>query len=521
MHASSTNSAAVLDRHGLGSPGLWDSARVPHEETASDSIGKRLRDALEELGGLYSSFGRFLGWRSDLLGASYLFTLRNIRLTDPPVPSSVVADLIRRDLGPGAQELAANLSPTPVWNTISRTAYTSRFEGQAVIVQVARQPLTEKTLLEFEKGIRRLGRPEISGIVSDGVLTQFREWIRSNESLERERSFLEVLGRYRGETLAEYPHLIPSLCCSSVLCWHDVEGHSISQLLARGDANAATLVASAVLEQFYSLSMVDGDLDPDTLYVDRNHRLHFRRLTSPISVQAAKINIGIKYTAAVLEGNASLAAQTLIRLIYSQPPLDLEKQLMDEFSGIEPELKVNMWFPSSAEAFENNWRALARLIPARPLFLDCLHRNLVAVGYWNSEAAGAGAPKLDAISEAQWPVVGRLLRTQFGMLLNKESAAEWTFGSGLLMVGAFRELNRLLEEVRENDLTVSVDFEEPRHTGAVRGRTSYGVLLGGLLVALLVSLRWGSTVSEPWSVLLRVFAICSVPLMFWAVSKME
>ena len=132
---------------------------------------------------------------------------------------------------------------------------------------------------------------------------------------------------------------------------------------------------------------------------------------------------------------------------------------MDEFSGIEPELKVHMWFPASAGAFESNWRALARITPSRPLFLDCLHRNLVAVGYWSSDSVRAGGPMVDAIADAQWPVVGSLLRTQLGMLMNRESANEWGIGSGLLMFGTLREMNRMAEEIRENDITVGVDLD--------------------------------------------------------------
>jgi hypothetical protein len=203
----------------------------------------------------------------------------------------------------------------------------------------------------------------------------------------------------------------------------------------------------------------------------------------------------------------------------SQPPLDFEKQLMDEFSGIEPELKINMWFPLSAGAFESNWRALATLAPARPLFLDCLHRNLLAAGYCNSDAVRAGAPARDAISEAQWPVVGRLIRTQFDMLLNRESAKEWAVGSGLLMFGAFREMNRLAEELRESDLTVGVDCGDWRRPEKGEGRKLPQVILAALVIFFLIGLQWGGSAPEPWSRLLKILAVAALPAMFWAVSK--
>ena len=58
-------------------------------------------------------------------------------------------------------------------------------------------------------------------------------------------------------------------------------------------------------------------------------------------------------------------------------------------SNLEPELKVNLQYPPSAAILEGNWRALARTGAPRPLFLDILHRNLIAVGYWNSETSAS------------------------------------------------------------------------------------------------------------------------------------
>jgi hypothetical protein len=522
MIETSANSAAVFDRYGLRATGrFWGGAKNPDDEITSEGVGRRLREAFEQLGGLHAAFGRFLGWRSDLLDASVLGNLRRLRLNLPVVPVRTVDGIIRRELGAAAKELADNLEASPVWNTLARTAYVSRYRDQRVIVQVAREPVSEESLGAFEKGLRSLSRPEVAGMVTPAVLSQFREWIRNNESPTRERSLLDALAKYAGETLVEYPRLIPELSTSALLCWREVSGRPVSELIAQGDPQAPVLIASAILEQFYSLSIVASELDLDAMLVGQNNRLHFRWVSGALSVLPNRVTAGIQYATAVVAGDASVAAQKLIGLTISRSSPDLERRLLDEFSGIEPELKVNLWFPPSAEAFENNWRALARIFPSRPLFLDCLHRNLVAAGYWNSDAVRAGAPPFDAISEAQWPVVGRLLRTQFGMLMNRKSAEDWAIGSGLLMFGALREMNRLVEELRENDIRVGIDFDEaPREEDRVP-RSSYGLALGALLLVFLAGLRWGSEAPEPWSAVLKILAAAALPAMFWAISRIR
>ncbi len=256
------------------------------------------------------------------------------------------------------------------------------------------------------------------------------------------------------------------------------------------------------------------------MIVDQNNSASISgSLSNPVAVPPSLVNKGIRYASAVVSGNASLSAQTLNRLVVSHPPLDLDQRLMDEFSSVEPELKINMWFPPSAGAVESNWRALTKVAPARPLYLDGLHRNLVALGYWNADAVKSGAPRRDAISDAQWPVIERLIRTQSGMLMNRESAREWAVGTGLVMFSAFREMTRLAEEMRDNDITVGVDLEEPvQQSRPVR--RSEAVILGSLLLILLLSLIWGGTAPAPWPVLLKVLAVGALTAMFWIVTRM-
>lgn len=519
MIDASANAAAVFDR--LGLTAASGAASILDDESSAEGIGKRLREALEQLGGIYAAFGRFLCWRADLLDAAIISNLRDLQLNLPVVPCSEVGRLIRLELGPHAAELADNLEASPVWNTLSRTAYASRYQNQRVIVQVARPAVSEENLLAFETSLRSLTRPEAAGFVTPAVVSQFREWIRISEPLSRERSLLDALAKYAGDTLAEYPRVIPELSAFSILCWPDVAGLPVPRLIEQGDSQTSVLIASAILEQFYSLAIVAADLDLDAMVIGHDQRLHFRRLTGAVSVLPNRVNAGIQYATAVVAGDAPVSAQKLIALTISRASPDLERRLIDEFSGIEPELKVNLWFPPSAAAFENNWRALAKIFPARPLFLDCLHRNLVAAGYWNSDVVRAGTPAFDAISDGQWPVVARLIRTQFGMLMNRRSAEEWAVGSGLLMFGALREMNRFVEEMRENDVRAGIDFDEPPREEEHAPRSWYGLLLAALLVVFLAALRWGSVAPEPWSVLLKILAAAALPAMFWAISRIK
>ncbi len=519
MSEASINPKAVFQAAGLYSKGGWRTS-IPLDENGSDDPVLQLCKSLPKLGGLYAAFARFLNWRADLLDARCLSSLRDAEIEYQPVPLRDVAAIIQSELGDAGAELKECLEAPLLWSTLFRTAYLSRHLGRPVVVQVARKPIGIERFLEFDLAMLEIRHPDVAGIACRTVLSQFQQWYRNGESLSHERSFLDVLSHHSGETLAVYPVPISDLSTPALLCWNAAAGRSAKDLITRGDASVSTLIASALIEQYYSLSMVDADPEPDAMIIDRNNQLHFRRFNNPIAVPPARINDAIKYTSAVLAGNASLSAQTLIRLTIAHPPLEFESMLMDEFSGVEPELKINRWFPPSAAAFESNWRALAKIAESRPLFLDCLLRNLVATGYWNSDAVRAGARQHDAISEAQAPVVQRMVKTQFGMLMNKDAATEWAMGSGLLVFGVLKEMNRLFEEVRENDLTVGVDMPEATPRELRKSRWSHALLLAALLCILLTSLLLGGTAPAPWPTLLRILAVATLPAMFWAVWRL-
>lgn len=522
MTQQQTNAADVFRRFGLGPPGFLGAVAVPPRGHGS-ALGRRLKDSFEELGGLYLAFAEFLGWRADLLGVDYLTALREIRQTIPPVPRDKVAELLHRELGDTGDELAQRMDGEPVWSTLSRTAYLSYYEGTIVVVQVAREPVAESDLAEFERGIGSLGNADVARAAAPEIIAEFRQWLRQAESCLTERSYLEVLGRNKNRTLVDYPVLIPEITTDNVLCWPWVEGETIGSLVQRGSVEAVTQAAVAVLEQYCSLSIVDAELSGDAMVITPGDgRLAVRRLNRPLAVPSPLVNTGMKYIAAVLEGNTSVTAQTLVNMALGKSTGSLESALLESLSAIEPELKVGLWFPPSAAAFESNWRALARRNVKRPLYLNSLHRNLIATGYWTAEAVAAGGDAIDTITEAHWPVVGGVLKANASQLLDPLVITEWSVGLGLLSFGAMREANRLAEEVRDNNLTIEVEVgaAQPAAPSPVTRNFLNRVLIACLLGTILAILRWGGSMARPAQGIMVAVAYAALAAMFWAVAKL-
>jgi hypothetical protein len=222
----------------------------------------------------------------------------------------------------------------------------------------------------------------------------------------------------------------------------------------------------------------------------------------------------LKYVTAVLAGNSPYANHQLIRLGFGSSSTRSEARLYDELSNLEPELKINLHFPMSVGIFESNWRALARIRRQRPLYLDALHRNLVATGYFDADTAtGSGH---DAVADAQWPVVGRLVRARMVDLTSGDVGAQWILGSGLLALEGARQLTRFADGFRDNDLafTFSPGHSEEASRRANRGVRN-GVLAAVLLMIFLICLRWAPRVPAPWSGAVAAAAVLSAALLLW------
>ncbi len=483
----------------------------------------RFARALEQLGGPYAAFAWFLRWRADLLPFPYLTRLRPVLFHGPVISREQTSQLLTAELGAAGGLLAKNLDAQPCWNTISRCAYRSEYQGRPVVVELEREPLTAAALNDFEKGLELLD-DEVRHTLPPVILEQFREWLRKGESLHRERAYLSAMRDIQDRIAVSYPAPIPDLCTRRILCFEWLEGMPLTELLRRDSAQAAQRLAEAVLEQICTISALDGDLDFDALVLTPEGRLGVRHVERLIAVPPALASTALRYISAVLAGDTTFASHLLARLASGRTDLQLEAKLRKELSNLEPELKVDVpRFPESASIFEGNWRALARIRPERPLFLDLMHRNLLAAGYWNAEAAQAepGAEIPDYISEAQWSVLGRLLRARVGDLANPGAISDLLTDSGLLMLESLRQVNRLAEDFRDKDLLLAVERQSPPEDSRIGNkRVRYGIYAGMLLALLVVSLRLAASAPAPVSGVCAAVAVVAGAGLFWAVSML-
>jgi hypothetical protein len=436
------------------------------------------------------------------------------------MPRAEAESAIRGNLGVKGEPIADSLAEAPLWSTLTSCAWRAAFEGRDVLVQITRPAVPVREFARFKDSVRGLQEPGVAAALTQETLAEFETWLRLGEAPGRERSYLETLEEFPQTTFVEYPRLVAEACSGSILCQEWVEGEPLSALFEQGANNLHAKLAEAVLEQACVVSVVDADMDLDTLVLKPDGRLAMRRAERLVSIPAAMARPLLKYITAVLAGNSQVANHQLIRMASGRSSTRMESELFDALSNLEPELKINLRFPPSASGFESNWRGLARVQRERPHFVDALHRNLIAAGYLAAEAAETGAE--DPIADAQWPVVGRLLSRRLGDVASAGIGQQWLMGSGLLLLESMRQATRMAEGFRENDLSFSFSpsISEDASRQANRAIRT-GVILVILLTIFLACLRWGPKAPAPWSGLIVAAAAVSGLVMLWLLFRIR
>ena len=447
--------------------------------------------ALEEAGGLFHDFGQFLVGRADLLPSEYLYELRKIRLKQS------------NSLSPFLEGELANQVSGSQWihSTAGSEAFSAVYKTRPVVIEVYRKkpkPAAEKSWEQFCKSIRSLDAGPEAAIRALRIMEQFREWLQIQSDIERKRAILGNLQQTPDDCVFRFPRPVPELQSPACLAYERMEGSSLNlDVLPELDTPNKNLqvLAEGILELSLLLSLVDTEGLIENYVVLPDGSFGFRVLPAWVSVPVEWHYEMLQYVASSAGGATARALQMLCRMSSSRDSHDGERQLLSELSALQPELKINAETPESVTNLENYWRALARTTLNPPLFLHLFHRNLIILGQCNESYA----PSTDLVSEALWPVTGRILRFHIDDILSRETNGSWISSSGLLFMAAARQAAMYLERLRENhsDRTEELDYRHSnfRSTQLVR-RTTFilrsGVALAVFLFALQLALTPGA-----------------------------
>ena len=281
--------ASVLARHGFGlileEMGLINLLSLPkrifrtEEEVDPQTLGERLRIALEELGPTYVKMGQIASTRPDILPAYVITELEKLQDQVPPFSFIEASKIIEAELGAAPSDIFMEFDETPIAAaSIGQVHYAVLKSGEEVAVKVQR-PLIAHTIetdLEILLDLAGLAERRIEWAALYHVRDMVDEFARSlrselDYSIEG-RNAEKIAKQFAEDTTIQIPKVYWEYSKKRVLTLEFMRGVKLSQIenlenLGYNREVLAENLIKAMFKQILVKGFFHGDPHPGNIFV--------------------------------------------------------------------------------------------------------------------------------------------------------------------------------------------------------------------------------------------------------------
>jgi ubiquinone biosynthesis protein len=265
--------SSALARHGIG---------VAYDQLIKHEAGPRaraehLRKAFEELGTLFVKLGQALSTRGDLLSEAYRAELAKLQDEVAPIPTGVIAEVIREDLGAPPDALFQHFDTEPLGSASIGQVHAARLlDGRDVVLKV-RKPGVESLVqvdLEIltslvEEWSARF--PVLARYDARGLVREFGDTLRAELNYAREAEKQKLFrGVFSSNNGFKIPEVIERYSRERVLTAERLNGMKISEACTLPQVDRVSLsrrLARFVLEPAFERGIFYADPHPGNLMI--------------------------------------------------------------------------------------------------------------------------------------------------------------------------------------------------------------------------------------------------------------
>ncbi|HUG39746.1 MAG TPA: AarF/UbiB family protein [Longimicrobiales bacterium] len=527
--------AALLVRHGRGDlvrrAGLDTTlpddlpATEPGsaEEAGEDERAVSLADELEAMGPTFVKLGQLLSTRVDLLPPAYIRALARLQDRVDPFPFEEVERIFSDELGVRLSRAFESFEREPVAAaSLGQVHRATLRDGRAVAVKIQRPGIRAQVREDLEA----LG--ELAAFLDDHsdtahryrlaeVVEQFRRSLIRELDYRNEARNLETLAANLADMASIcVPKPIESYSTGRVLTMELVQGRKITALspLALMELDRARL-ADDLFRAYLKQILVDGffhaDPHPGNVFITEDGRIALLDLGMTAALGPALREELMKLLLAVADGDADDAADILLEL--SEPDEDVDVR---GFRREVQELVLRAEGQSAADVavgavvLELVRRAGQHRI-APPSELAMLGKTLLNL----DEVGRTLDPDLEP-NAAIRRHAAELMERRMMKSLSPSALLKAAMEANELVQQMPRRLNRILELVADNRLTLNVEaIDEVRLISGlekIANRITLGLIIAALIVgaAMLVQVQGGPQILGYPALALVFFLVAAI-----------
>lgn len=493
----------------------WDS---------DDCLGAKLRVALGDLGPIFSSFGRYLGTRVDLLPAVDCVELEAIPDVAAPMSYASVRQLIGNQIGCLPEEVFLSFEREPFESRLLHQLHRARLlqNSMPVVVKLVRNDAASLLLCDVELLDlidTTIERPARTAVYKSAI-ADFAAVVRQQLDLTHEARSLETLRRDAENFDAlRVPAVISGLSSSSMLTVEQLPGTRVDSPNSPDGQTVARLLCSVWLRQALMGHVFAVEPGPANMVVVADNQIGFTGGVFANLPGEAQANLG-NYLIAAAGENPDQACSCLLRELKCDGAPGAAEDLRHRFRQVVP-FRDSGWYSD-----DNSNRLIEHLVVHWQGATDCgylprahapaFFRGLFAI----ARLAQRISPETDALLEGLQEA--RLLESvaRAREMLSLQRLGDQADRYAALMMAMPQRLDQMLNHAFEGNTRVKLHVPESASHRRQKNSAALTTAMLLLLAAIAFALPrvTSSLVGNNWSERINAvaFVACGALLLWMA-----
>lgn len=257
---------------------------IRHKE--EDSVFKRIRAAIEELGPIFVKFAQTLSTRDGLFPVELIIEFKKLEDQVQGVQTLDIIQFLTDELMIDVSDHFMEIDTQPIAAaSISEVFYAVLKSEKKVILKVRRPEIIDKvkvdlSLLRDVAHILHTYQPKLQNLNLPMIVRSFELTLLDELSFSKEKSNIERFARnFRLDPLIHVPKIYADFCTDSILCMEYIDGVKITDLVYNNQSfDLETLVQNGLknyLDQIIKYGFFHGDPHPGNLMILKDGRFVF------------------------------------------------------------------------------------------------------------------------------------------------------------------------------------------------------------------------------------------------------
>lgn len=336
--------------------GLWQYApaglkarEAAHGTSVRSEQPKRLRRALEQLGGAFVKLGQMLSVRPDLIPPEYVAELEKLQDSVAPMPFATVRQVVESELECSLNDAYATFDESPLGSASISQVHAARLhDGTEVVVKVQRpeaRTLIDLDLVLMARAARAVaGTPWAGGANLVGFVSEFSEAVRSELDLTAEARNLDLFGEFFGrDGMVKIPVAYWDHTTSRIVTESRLEGIPLSRPdeIRSAGGDIRRLVQNGVdayLRMVFELRTFHSDPHPGNLLAIEGDAIGFLDFGRVSTLSERAMDRTADCLFALAHDDATGVTDAVLEITHAGPETDFDKlrteieEMMDRYA---------------------------------------------------------------------------------------------------------------------------------------------------------------------------------------------